>query len=63
MMVADKAQQLVKQLQPSEGWWKNDTKEDLITVATFMLASGMVPSDVEWCIRKIITSMRAEYGE
>lgn len=58
----DIAERIISELEPSDGWWKNDTEETLRDVAVTML-EDMDEDSVENCLHRVISSLREEYGE
>lgn len=60
--MSDLARDIVKELEPSEGWWREETEEFLVQQAVKMLQM-MSTDDVSDILDAVIGVMRAEYGE
>lgn len=58
----DLAREIVAELEPSEGWWKTDTENELVSIAETLL-EVMCADDVQDVMDDMIRTMRSEYGE
>lgn len=58
----DPIDQIVEEVKPDNGWWKNDSEGEIRRVAAVML-DFMDPDTVEECIRDVCMTMRDEYGD
>jgi hypothetical protein len=63
MTPAQQAKAIIDGLTPEEGWFKSDTDLDLWFAATEMLQGGLSEQATTSAIHKIISAMKAEYGE
>lgn len=58
----DVAREIVAELEPSEGWWKDSTEETLVEVAGDMLGV-MNAESVQETLESVIGALRNEYGD
>lgn len=54
---------IVKQLEPEGGWWNATTPEVIGEISDDMLAGGADPEDIREVLSRLISAIRAEYGE
>ncbi len=57
------AKEIVKSIEPEDGWWKSATGEVLEAAAGEMLAAGMNQDHVTAILASIVVSMGGEYGD
>jgi len=62
-MATSTAAFIVGQLEPEGGWWTSATQEILLEISDDMLAGGADPEDIRDVLSRLISAIRAEYGE
>lgn len=56
------AKEIVKSIEPEDGWWKSATGEDLESAAGEMLTAGMSDDQVAAILDSIVVAVGGEYG-
>lgn len=59
----DLAERIVAELEPSEGWFKDYTRDMLEDAALTLLLDDVDEETVEETLNQVINAIRGEYGE
>jgi hypothetical protein len=62
-MVSTEAVQIAAALEPSDGWFKPDTEDQIAEAADTMLRAEMHAHLVEETLQGVISAVRQEYGD
>lgn len=57
------AKQIVKSIEPGDGWWKSATSEEFESAAGEMLMAGMDGDHVAGILDSLRVAMAGEYGD
>ena len=57
------AREIVKTLEPEDGWWKSGTEDTLMMAVLVLSGAGLPPEVIREVLGDVICAIREEYGE